>query len=295
MQKEDYYEVLNLSRNATQEEIKKSYKKLAMKYHPDKNMNDPSAEAKFKKVSEAYETLSDSKKKQQYDYFGHSEPGQQGTYSQNNFNDIFGDFFGDFFGQQGNQSHGTKGADLNYKINITLEEAIKGTSVVIKFDTLDYCGTCNHTGIKKGTKIKKCTKCNGTGYIRIKQGIFSIQQQCYTCNGTGSRIEEYCTNCHGEGRYKKTKKISVKIPQGIDNQHKIKIKNEGEAGKQGNASGDLFITVNIQEHEIFKRKNLDIYCDIPISITQATLGGEIEIPTLDKKNKIKNSKRNTDR
>lgn len=287
MQKENYYTVLNLDKNATQEEIKKSYKKLAMKYHPDKNINDNSAEEKFKKINEAYVILSDTKKRQQYDHFGHTENNSQYTYTQTNFNDIFGDFFGDFFGQQNTQSVNKKGSDLSYKINITLEEAVHGTTVVIKFDTLDYCKTCKNTGIKSGTKIKKCIKCNGTGNIRIKQGIFSIQQQCYVCNGKGSKVEEYCNQCNGEGRYKKTKKISIKVPPGIDDQHKIKIKNEGEAGKNGNISGDLFVTVNIQEHEIFKRKNLDIYCDIPISITQAALGGEIEIPTLNKKIKLK--------
>ena len=292
MNKEDYYSILGVQRNATEAEIKKSYKKLAMKYHPDRNPGDKNTEDKFKQVGEAYEVLSNSEKRNIYDQYGHDAVNQgSAAYSTSHFTDIFGSIFGDIFGEYNykkqTRNSSIRGSDLLHIITLDFEDAANGIKVKFNINKLTICNNCNGTGAKDESSILTCKNCNGYGQTRIQQGFFTIQQKCYKCNGNGTIIKEGCKNCLSTGRIKEEKVISTKIPPGIDEGDKIKIKNEGEAGLNNGPCGDLYIQIKINEHEIFTRKKNDIYCEIPISFTKAALGGEIEIPTLQGKIKIK--------
>mgnify|MGYP006066873259 FL=1 len=312
MAKRDYYEVLGVNKNATEEELKKAYRKLAKKYHPDANPdNKKEAEAKFKEVNEAYETLSDPQKRRMYDQFGPDGPqgfggaggqgpfGQGGyySYSSSGFNgfddfgdlgDIFSSFFGGGFGGRSSskrQNGPRKGADLNTTIDITFEQSFSGVEKEIVITRNEECNTCHGTGAKPGTSVTKCTVCNGTGQVKQIQNTILGQMQttrtCSACHGTGEIIKEPCPECSGRGKVRKQPKIKIKIPAGIDNEQTVVLRGEGEPGEKGGPKGDLYITVRIKKHSIYTRKGNNVLCDIPISITQATLGGEIEVPMVD--------------
>jgi len=291
MSKRDYYTVLGLPRDASEEDIKKSYRKLAMKYHPDRNPDDKSAEDKFKEAKEAYEVLCDARKRAAYDQFGHAgvDPSAGGRgfgggpEGFGGFADAFGDIFGEIFGQgRGGRGNGVyRGADLRYKLELSLEEAAKGTEVKIRIPTMEECGTCHGNGAKPGTQPKQCPTCNGRGEVRVSQGFFSIQQTCPQCHGTGKVVPEPCPTCNGAGRLKKHKTLSVKIPAGVDQDDRIRLTGEGEAGLNGGPTGDLYVVVNLRPHPMFTREGADLHCEMPISFGTAALGGELEIPTLD--------------
>lgn len=293
MSKRDYYEVLGVNRDVSEDDLKKTYRKLAMKYHPDRNPDNPKAEEQFKEVKEAYEVLSDADKRAAYDRYGHAGvnpsagggPGQQG-YS--DFADAFGDIFGDIFGGGGRgRSSVYRGADLRYNLEISLEEAARGTETKIRIPTLEECGTCNGTGARPGTTAQTCPTCNGHGQVRMQQGFFSIQQTCPRCHGSGKIIPDPCTACAGSGRIKAHKTLSVKIPAGVDEGDRIRLTGEGEPGVNGGPAGDLYVVIHIKPHGVFTRDHNDLHCEMPISFTCAALGGEIEIPTLDGSAKIK--------
>lgn len=290
MSKEDYYNVLNINKDANESEIKKAYRKLAMKYHPDRNKGDVSSEAKFKKISEAYDILSDPVKRKTYDMYGHSgfEHGGAEAYSSvnGNFGDIFGDIFGDVFGNKQKEKSINNGNDLFYKLNISFEEAIKGTNVKIGVKTLVVCKDCNGYGAK-GDGLQVCKHCRGSGQVKMQQGFFSIQQLCPKCNGDGNIIKNYCKTCVGNGRIEENVILSVKIPAGVDNGDKIRLSGKGEAGKKNGNNGDLYIEISVDPHEIYIRKNIDLHCNVPISFFIAVFGGMLEIPTLNEKIKIK--------
>lgn len=291
MNKRDYYEILGVARDASEEEIKKAYRRLAMKYHPDRNPDDKSAEEKFKEVKEAYEILSDPDKRAAYDRYGHAgvHPGAGGEGFQHgfgNFAEAFADIFGDLFGA-GRRTNVFRGADLRYNLEITLEEAARGTETRIRIPTLTTCATCGGSGAKPGSQPVTCSMCGGHGQVRMQQGFFSIQQTCPTCHGSGRVIPHPCPECRGAGRVKKHKTLSVKIPAGVDEGDRIRLAGEGEAGVNGGPPGDLYVIVQIKEHPVFKRDGDDLHCEMPISFTQAALGGEIEIPTLDGQARIK--------
>jgi molecular chaperone DnaJ len=287
MAKRDYYEVLGVSRTASADEIKKSYRRLAMKHHPDRNKDDTSAEGKFKEAKEAYEVLSDTDKRATYDRFGHeglssARGGGAGGYGAEGFGDIFGDVFGDIFGggrQRGSQVF--RGADLGYELRLDLEDAVSGDSVTIDVPTQVACETCDGSGAKKGTEPVKCSTCGGVGQVRMQQGFFSIQQTCPACKGAGTTIGDPCNDCHGRGRVRKTKTLSVKVPAGVDDGDRIRLSGEGEAGRNGGPPGDLYVEIRVNPHKLFTRDGADLACEVPISIAAATLGGEVELPTLD--------------
>ena len=304
-EKRDYYEVLGVNKNATDEEIKKAYRKLAKKYHPDANPdNKKEAEAKFKEVNEAYENLSDPQKRQMYDQFGHNGPqgfggaGGSGFYSQgfDGFNmgdfgdlgDIFSSFFGGGFGTSGRTSRtkteSSKGASLRYDIEITLEEAFLGVEKEISFNREETCSTCHGTGAKPGSKVETCSTCHGTGQITQVQTTILGQMQttrtCPHCHGEGKVITEYCETCRGKGKVRKAAKIKVKIPAGIDDGQTVILRGEGAAGNKGGEKGDLFITVHLKKHNLYTRKENNVYCEIPVTITQATLGAKLKVPTV---------------
>ncbi len=294
MSKKDYYEVLGIQRNASEAELKKAYRRLAMKYHPDRNPDDKSAEENFKEAKEAYEVLKNAQKRAAYDQFGHAgvDPSaaaggggfQGGGFS---FSDIFDDVFG---GAAGGRSHGggpQRGADLAYNLELSLEEAVHGNTVKINIPTKVACSTCNGSGAKKGSKPTKCTTCAGVGQVRMQQGFFSIQQTCPKCHGKGKIITDPCVTCYGQGRVSKSKTLSVKIPAGVDTGDRIRLSGEGEAGGAGAFSGDLYVQVRVRQHPIFTREENDIYCEVPISFSSATLGGELDVPTLDGRVKLK--------
>ena len=288
MSKRDYYTVLGLPRDASEEDIKKSYRKLAMKYHPDRNPDDKSAEDKFKEAKEAYEVLCDARKRAAYDQFGHAgvDPSAGrggGPEGFGGFADAFGDIFGEIFGQgRGGRGNGVyRGADLRYNLELSLEEAAKGAEVKIRIPTMEECGTCHGNGAKPGTQPKQCPTCNGRGEVRVSQGFFSIQQTCPQCHGTGKVVPEPCPTCNGAGRLKKHKTLSVKIPAGVDQDDRIRLTGEGEAGLNGGPTGDLYVVVNLRPHPMFTREGADLHCEMPISFGTAALGGELEIPTLD--------------
>jgi molecular chaperone DnaJ len=297
MAKEDYYAVLDVEKNASEAEIKKAYRRLAMKYHPDKNPGDKTAEEKFKSANEAYEILSDKSKRQAYDMHGHagvdpSFAAQARSHASANFNDIFGSIFGDFGDIFGGRSSGSgsrvqSGADLRYNLELSLEDAIKGTTVNIRVPTLISCKTCNGSGAKDGSKPIACSTCGGHGQVRMQQGFFSIQQACPNCNGKGTVIKDRCTTCYGHGRVEQTKTLSVKVPPGVDTGDKIRLSGEGEAGPNGGPAGDLYVQMHIKDHEIFKRDGTNLYCEVPISFVKSALGGEIDIPTLHGRIKLK--------
>ena len=296
MAKRDYYTVLGVSREASEEDIKKSYRKLAMKYHPDRNPDDKGAEEKFKEAKEAYEVLCDARKRAAYDQFGHAgvDPSAGfgagargfggGAEGFGGFADAFGDIFGEIFGQGrggGRGNGGYRGADLRYNLELSLEEAAKGTEVKIRIPALEECATCKGTGAKPGTQPKQCPSCHGRGEVRVSQGFFSIQQTCPQCHGTGKVIPEPCATCSGAGRVKKQKTLSVKIPAGVDQDDRIRLTGEGEAGMNGGPHGDLYVVVNLKPHSVFQRQGADLHCEMPIGFGTAALGGELEIPTLD--------------
>jgi len=292
----DYYEILNVSRDATQEEIKASFRKLAKKYHPDLNPDDKEAEAKFKEVNEAYEVLSDPAKKAKYDQFGHAAFDQNGGFGGGggfaDFGDIFGDIFGDFFGGgfggSRPQRTGPKaGSDLKIKLDITFEEAAFGTKKDIKINRIEKCHVCDGSGAKEGTGKKTCPTCNGTGSIRTVQrtpfGQFASSRTCTTCGGVGEVVEDPCTACSGSGKERKSRKLSINIPAGVDTGSVIPLRGEGNHGERGGPAGDLYVYINVKPHEIFERDGYDIWCEIPISFAKAVLGGPIEVPTIDGK------------
>ncbi|MBC7436837.1 MAG: molecular chaperone DnaJ [Bdellovibrionales bacterium] len=294
--KRDYYETLGVPKNASEEEIKKAYRKLAMKHHPDRNQGDASkdAEAKFKETKEAYEMLSDAQKRAAYDQHGHAgvDPNMRGGPGQEGFGgfaEAFGDIFGDIFGQQraagargagGGGRQVFRGSDLSYAMEVTLEEAANGKDAQIRIPSWDPCDTCNGSGAKPGTQAKTCATCNGAGAVQMRQGFFSVQQTCPTCRGTGKIIPEPCTACHGQGKVKKTKTLEVKIPAGIDDGMRIRSTGNGEPGTNGGPPGDLYIEIRLKKHDIFERDGDDLHCAVPISFSTAALGGEIDVPTL---------------
>ncbi|KAF7764534.1 molecular chaperone DnaJ [Pseudoalteromonas citrea] len=293
MSKSDYYDVLGVSKDASERDIKKAYKRLAMKYHPDRTAGDTALEAKFKEVKEAYEVLTDSQKRQMYDQYGHAAFDQNGGGGhgggQGDFGDIFGDVFGDIFGGGGGrrQSRQQRGADLRYNMDLSLEEAVRGKEVEIKVPTWVGCKPCDGSGAKPGSKPKTCSTCHGAGQVQMRQGFFAVQQTCPTCNGTGQTISDPCDKCHGQGRVEKTKTLSVKIPAGVDTGDRIRLSGEGEAGMHGAPAGDLYVQVSVREHPIFVRDGNNLYCEVPISFTTAAVGGEIEVPTLDGRANLK--------
>jgi len=293
MAKRDYYDVLGVNRDADEEAIKKAYRKLAMKHHPDRNPEDKTSEEKFKEAKEAYEVLSDSQKRGAYDRYGHagvdhSAAGAGAGAGFTSFTDAFGDIFGDIFGNaRGGRSSVYRGADLRYNLEITLEQAAHGTDTKIRIPTYESCETCHGNGAKPGTQPKTCPTCSGHGQVRLQQGFFSIQQTCPKCHGTGKVIAEPCSTCHGAGRVKKQKTLSVKIPAGVDEGDRIRLAGEGEPGVNGGPPGDLYVQMQVKPHAVFQRDHDDLHCEMPISFATAALGGEIEIPTLDGSAKIK--------
>lgn len=290
MAKRDYYEVLGVQRNATEAELKKAFRRLAMKYHPDRNPGDEETEAHFKEAKEAYEILTDARKRAAYDQFGHAgvDPsagagaGAGGFGFGGGFSDIFGDVFGDIFGNAGRGGAQVfRGADLRYNLELSLEEAVRGTTVKIRVPTLAGCEECGGSGARKGSSPSTCTTCGGHGQVRMQQGFFSIQQTCPRCQGTGQMITDPCTACHGEGRVQTAKNLSVQVPAGVDTGDRIRLSGEGEAGHNGGPAGDLYVQIAVRPHPIFTREGNDLYCEVPISIVTAALGGELEVPTLD--------------
>ena len=289
MSKRDYYEVLGVNKSADESEIKKAYRKLAMKYHPDRNQGDSDAEAKFKEASEAYSILYDKEKRSAYDQFGHSavdgrSKGGGFDFSSSQFSDIFEDFFGDssFFGGGGRRrKSNNRGSDLRYDISINLEEAYLGKKFKVKIPTQVKCDDCSGSGATKGSSPVTCNVCGGAGQVRSQQGFFSIQQTCPQCQGSGSMISDPCKSCRGAGRMQKTKSLMVTIPKGVDDGSRIRLSGEGEAGPNGGQQGDLYIFVNVNEHEIFSREENHLFAEIPISMIDATIGGSIELPTID--------------
>jgi molecular chaperone DnaJ len=292
MEKEDFYKVLEVSRNASEREIKKAYRRLAMKYHPDRNSNDANSEERFKVIQEAYGVLSDEQKRAAYDQFGHAGVDQSrgGGYSDDSFSDVFGDVFGDIFGRSGGgggrRSQVTRGADLRYNFEMTLENAVSGMETKIKIPTSVSCSGCKGSGSKTGATAI-CTTCAGHGQVRMQQGMFSVQQTCPTCRGGGSVIKDPCGQCRGTGKTKEQKTLSVKIPAGVDTGDRIRLGGEGEAGDHGGPAGDLYVQVSVRDHAIFTRDGADLYCEMPISFAVAALGGELEVPTLSGKVKLK--------
>ncbi|MDY0249109.1 MAG: molecular chaperone DnaJ [Pseudomonas sp.] len=293
MAKRDYYEVLGAERTATAAELKKAYRRLAMKFHPDRNPDDKDAEEKFKEANEAYEVLSDEDKRAAYDRHGHAgvdpQMGGGGHGGGGNFSDVFGDVFSDFFGGGGAGGRGgpQRGNDLRYTMELDLEEAVRGTTVSIRVPTLVDCKTCKGTGAKKGTSPVTCTTCNGMGQVRMQQGFFAVQQTCPRCHGSGKMVTDPCGDCHGQGRVEEEKTLSVKVPAGVDTGDRIRLSGEGEAGTLGGPSGDLYVVVNVRPHAIFQRDGRDLYCEVPISFADAALGGELEVPTLNGRVKLK--------
>ncbi len=297
--KRDYYEILGVPKNASEDEIKKAYRKLAMKHHPDRNQGADAgakeAEARFKEAKEAYEMLSDAEKRAAYDQFGHAGvdpnmrgPGGAGAEGFGGFAEAFGDIFGDIFGQQrgaggrgGRQVY--RGSDLSYAMEVTLEEAAKGKDAQIRIPSWDECDNCHGTGAKPGTQAKTCSTCHGAGVVQMRQGFFSVQQTCPHCRGTGKIIPEPCQACHGQGKVKRQKTLEVRIPPGIDDGMRIRSAGNGEPGSNGGPPGDLFIEIRLKKHAIFERDGDDLHVVVPVSIARAALGGEIEVPTLDGK------------
>jgi molecular chaperone DnaJ len=291
MAKRDFYDVLGVNKNASSEELKSAYRKLAVKYHPDKNPGDKTAEDKFKEASEAYGILSDKEKKQNYDNFGHAafengggrQSGGFGGFGGADFSDIFEDFFGDIGGggRSRNRSSNNRGSDLRYDLSITLEEAYQGKKQDIKFSTTEKCNTCKGNGSKPGHSPDRCNYCGGNGKIRSNQGFFTVQQTCPQCNGNGEEITNPCSDCNGQGKKQASKKISVTIPKGVDDGTRIRLAGKGEAGSRGGATGDLYLFINVNSHDLFKRSDENLFFEFPISITDAALGTTIEIPTID--------------
>ncbi|HZW14093.1 MAG TPA: molecular chaperone DnaJ [Noviherbaspirillum sp.] len=292
MAKRDFYEILGVAKNASDDEIKKAYRKLAMKYHPDRNPDSKGAEEKFKEAKEAYEMLSDPSKREAYDRYGHAgvDPNMAGGgfggagAGFGGFSDAFGDIFGDIFGQGARGGRGGpqvyRGADLRYNLEITLEQAANGFDTTIRVPSWTECETCHGSGAKPGTSPTTCTTCGGQGQVRMQQGFFSIQQTCPKCHGTGKIIPTPCPSCSGAGRIKRNKTLEVKIPAGIDDGMRIRSSGNGEPGMNGGPPGDLYVEIRIKSHPVFQRDGDDLHCEIPVSFAKAALGGEVEVPTL---------------
>ena len=291
MAKRDYYDILGVEKNSSSDQIKSAYRKLAVKFHPDKNKGDKAAEEKFKEASEAYHVLSNSERKQNYDNFGHAAfengGGGRGGFGNfdfsSSFSDIFEDFFGEGFGGSSRRSRRSnyRGSDLRYDLTINLEDAYFGKKENIKFSTSDKCETCNGSGSKPGFNIGSCTMCNGHGQVRSNQGFFTVQQTCPQCGGSGEEITNPCTSCSGQGKKQASKKLAVTIPKGVDDGTRIRLSGKGEAGSRGAGNGDLYLFISINSHELFKRQDQHLFFECPISITDAALGSSIEIPTID--------------
>jgi molecular chaperone DnaJ len=288
MAKRDYYEVLGVSKSASADEIKKAYRRLAMKHHPDRNKDDEGSGGKFKEVKEAYEVLRDSDKRATYDRFGHdglrgAGMGGPGGFSAEGFSDIFGDVFGDIFGGGARRGGAQvfRGADLGYELRLDLERAVSGDTVTIEVPSQVSCEVCDGSGAKKGTEPTQCSTCGGAGQVRMQQGFFSIQQTCPACKGAGTMISDPCETCHGRGRVRKNRTLSVKVPAGVDDGDRIRLSGEGEAGRNGGPPGDLYVEIRINPHKIFMRDGADLSCEVPISFSTAALGGDVELPTLE--------------
>ncbi len=289
MSKRDYYEVLGVSKNASEAELKKAYRRAAQKHHPDRNPDDKGAENKFKECKEAYEVLSDSRKRAAYDQFGHAgvDPSMGGGGSAGagaSFSDIFGDVFGDIFGAGRGGAGGQRvyrGSDLRYNLDLSLEDAVAGTSVKIRVPTRVACDECGGSGARKGSTPTTCATCGGHGQVRMQQGFFSLQQTCPRCHGKGTLISDPCQKCHGQGRVEERKTLSVKVPAGVDTGDRIRLAGEGEAGESGGPPGDLYVQIQVRQHPIFVREENNLYCEVPIGFVTAALGGELEVPTLD--------------
>ena len=290
MAKRDYYEVLGVNKNASADQIKSAYRKLAVKYHPDKNKDDKGAEDKFKEASEAYHVLSNSERKQNYDNFGHAAfengGGGRGGFGNfdfsNHFSDIFEDFFGEGFGgSRRSRRSNNRGSDLRYDLSITLEEAFTGKKQDIKFSTSEKCDTCSGSGSKPGYQAGACSMCGGHGQVRSSQGFFTVQQTCPQCAGAGEEITHPCTSCSGQGKKQTSKRLSVSIPKGVDDGTRIRLSGKGEAGSRGASSGDLYLFINVNSHELFKRSDENLFFECPVSIADAALGTSIAIPTID--------------
>ena len=287
MANRDYYEVLGVSKGASKDEIKKAYRRLAMKNHPDRNPDDEDAEARFKEASEAYEVLSDDRKRQAYDQFGHAglggAAGGGAGAGAGGFGDIFGDIFSDIFGGGmggGGRSRASRGADLRYGLDLDLETAIDGDTVEIRIPTLEECGSCDGNGAEADSPVDTCGTCQGVGQVRIQQGFLSIQQTCPDCHGSGKKVRNPCKKCGGEGRVQSSKTLSVKVPPGVDNGDRIRLSGEGEAGEMGGPSGDLYVQINVRPHEFFVRDGNNLRANVPVDMITAALGGEIDVPTL---------------
>ena len=296
MAKQDYYELLGVSKSADDAELKKAYRRLAMKYHPDRNPGDSAAEEKFKDAKEAFEVLGDPQKRAAYDRFGHdgvsnsaSGGAGAGGFGGADFSDIFGDVFGDIFGGGGGRggSRARGGSDLQYNLDLTLEESVAGVEKSLKIPTQVGCDVCAGSGAKPGTSTSKCETCGGMGQVRMQQGFFSVQQTCPTCRGAGEQISDPCSKCRGAGRVQEQKTLSVKVPAGVDTGDRIRLSGEGEAGEKGGPSGDLYVMVQVKKHSIFERDDDDLLCTMPIDIITASLGGELEVPTLTGKVNLK--------
>ena len=295
MAKKDYYEVLGLKKGASENDIKRAYKRLASKHHPDKNQGSKEAEEKFKEINEAYEVLGDDQKRAAYDQYGHAvfeqgggAGGFGGGFGGADFGDMFGDIFGDIFGGGGRgRQRVVRGEDLRYDLEITLEEAVQGTTKDIQINTLAHCDSCGGSGAEKGSKVETCPHCHGSGRIRRQQGFFVSESICPTCHGSGKKIEKTCRSCHGEGRVHKKENLSVKIPAGVDTGNQLRLAGKGAAGENGAPAGDLYVVIHVREHNIFERDGNNLYCEVPISFATAALGGEIEVPTLDGRVKLK--------
>jgi molecular chaperone DnaJ len=294
MAKRDYYEVLGINRDAPDTDIKKAYRRLAMKFHPDRNPDNTKAEDQFKEAKEAYEVLSDPEKRAAYDQYGHAGVDHSagmgaGAAGFGGFADAFGDIFGDIFGGGGGRSRSNvyRGADLRYNLEVSLEEAARGSETRIRIPTMEECETCHGSGAKPGTEPVSCPTCHGHGQVRMTQGFFSIAQTCPKCHGSGKVVQNPCGSCSGQGRIKRQKTLSVKIPAGVDEGDRIRLSGEGEAGVNSGPSGDLYVVIHVRPHDVFTRDGNNLHCEMPISFTRAALGGEIEIPTLDGYAKIK--------
>ncbi|MDQ7002980.1 MAG: molecular chaperone DnaJ [Ghiorsea sp.] len=296
MSKRDYYDVLGVDKGADQNDVKRAYRKLAMKYHPDRNPDDEKASASFREVTEAYEVLADEEKRARYDQYGHAgvddqmggfgAGGFQSSHAYQDFGDLFGSVFGDTFGGGGGQQH-SQGSDLRYNLSITLEEAALGKEVELEIPKHESCDTCSGSGARPGTNPVPCSTCGGHGQVQMQQGFFAVRRTCPSCQGAGKKIESPCVSCGGTGRKKVKKNLKVKIPAGVYDGAQVRVSGEGEAGIQGGAPGDLFIVVRIKEHAMFEREDADLHCEMPITFPQATLGAEVDAPTLDGKVKIR--------
>ena len=298
MSKRDYYEVLGVAKDADENTIKRAYRKLAMKYHPDRNPDDTAAAENFREVTEAYEVLTDAKKRSRYDQYGHAgvdeqmqdfwgRGGAQDSHAFRDFGDMFGDVFGDMFGFGGGAGQSGRGADLRYNLSLTLEEAANGREVELKIPKHETCSGCNGSGARPGTNPVPCNTCGGHGQVQMQQGFFAVRRTCPTCHGAGTRIESPCVECGGAGRVKVNKKLKIKVPAGVYDGAQVRVSGEGEVGQQGGPSGDLYVVISLKEHQIFEREGADLYCTMPVTFPQASLGSEVDAPTLDGRIKIK--------